>query len=684
MQVSGLLLRRMKYSLLILFVLLFGSAFAQIDSIGKGQLPRLIHWDEPTVNLDTQNVDSNVYMKGYEVHTYTEVWRHDRLDLGHPGTQSFDILPQYNRRRYFRDADFFNPFFHYEGTLGFYNATQPYTRALYGIGPREEQKLDLLLTRNVKPGWNFAASMKRLRAEGAYINQDTRLSAFGFSSNYFSPNGKFVLHAEAGFNNSVARQNNGIIDRNQFLSNLQPTRAGMAVNAEQAYMETGKRYFSATARYKLLSGTPRTKESDTTQVNGDTLMVDSLAPQDSAFLDTSRIDTVQIDTLSADSLSPEKKKALTKNDTIESPEHKEYNFDLQLVNKLRAGSDGTRYVDDAPQAAAYAMYGFTPGNWLASEQRYTYFENEAEAVFTTKVFDISGYYHLHSGNLQFPTGGDNLSFTDHALGGRLRISPLDKVDLKYDAATYLLGFNAGGIKSHARADWNPDSLDFTAEAHYNFDRTRGELNFYRFSADNGFGWDNDFDFLNRHHIGGSIRYKDVVGLRGDYWNTNNFLFFNSEARPEQGGTMQVTSLGADAHLKFGIFALDVDVSYNQSFNTDVFRVPDFISKATLYLNSELFGSKIHLKTGFYTWYLSSFAGNAYSPLTRAYYIQNEYQNTDFLLPGYFLDIRIHKTKIFVNASNITSGFMPYDYMAVPDYPMQDLVIRFGLAWDFVN
>lgn len=669
MQQGSLLLRRMKFRLLIVCFLLYGSVQGQIDSIGKGQLPRLVRWYEPTATLDTHKVDSNVYMKGYEVHTYTEVWRQNRLDLGHPGTQSFEILPQENRRRYFRDADFFNPFFHYEGNVGFYNATVPYTRALYGMGPNEEQKLDVMLTRNVKPGWNFTASMKRLRAEGNYVNQSTGMSAFGFSSNYFSPDGKFVLHAEAGINNSDARQNGGIDDRSLFLENRQPTRAGILVTSEQAYMQTDKKYFSATARYKLLSGSEKQK--------------DKKIAQDTLSNDTNNIltDSTQVtpDTALKDSIAPLADSLL--NDTAA----RERKFDLQLVNRLRAGSDGTRYVDDAPVPRAYALYNLTPGgNWLASEQRYDFFENEAEAVFTTRVFDVSGYYHLHSGNLLFPTGGENLSFTDHAVGGRLRISPVKNIDLNYDASTYFLGFNAGGIKSHATAVWNPDSSHFKARAHYNFDRTRGELNFYRFYADNGFGWNNDFNFMNRHNIAANISYKNLIGLRAEYWNTTNFIFFGTRGLPEQGGTMQVASLGGDAHLPFGVFALDVDVSYNQSVNTDVFRVPELIGKASLYYDNELYGGKIHLKTGFYTWYLSSFYGNAYSPFTRAYYIQNQYQNEAFLYPGYFLDVRIHKTKIFMNASNITSGFMPYNYMAVPDYPMQDLVIRFGVAWDFVN
>jgi len=677
MQTVGLLLRRMKLRLLIIPFLLCGSVYGQIDSIGKGQLPRLVRWYEPAVNLDTNKVDSNVYMKGYEVHTYTEMWRKDRLDLGHPGTPSFEILPQENRRRYFRDAEFFNPYFHFAGNVGFYNATVPYTRALYGVGPNEEQKLDVLLTRNVKPGWNFTASMKRLRAEGNYVNQSTGMSAFGFSSNYFSPNGKFVLHAEAGINNSDTRQNGGIVDRNLFLENRQPTRAGILVNSEQAYMETDKRFFSATARYKVFS---QSRVKKTKPAPADSLLqADTAWTADSLLPDTARHDSVAV----ADSLLQK----TVSNDSLDkdSAISKQRNFDLQLVNRIHAGSDGTRYVDDAPVPRAYSLYNLTPNStWLAAEQRYTFFENEAEAVFTTRTFDISGYYHLHSGNLTFPTGGENLSFTDHAVGGRLRISPVKNVDLHYDASTYFLGFNAGGIKSHATAVWSPDSSSLSARAHYNFDRTRGELNFYRFNADNGFGWNNDFDFMNRHNLRAGLRYKNNVGVHAEYWNTTNFLFFGTEGLPEQGGTMQVVSLGGDVHMPFGIFALDAEASYNQSANTAVFRVPEVIGKASLYLNNELFGGKIHLKTGFYTWYLSSFYGNAYSPLTRAYYIQNQYQNNAILYPGYFLDIRIYKTKVFVNASNITSGFLPFDYMAVPNYPMQDLVIRFGLAWDFVN
>jgi len=94
------------------------------------------------------------------------------------------------------------------------------------------------------------------------------------------------------------------------------------------------------------------------------------------------------------------------------------------------------------------------------------------------------------------------------------------------------------------------------------------------------------------------------------------------------------------------------------------------------------GKPLYLQTGFTFSYFSSYKMNAYNPLISEFTIQNTDEIGNFPMLDFFFNMRIQRTRIYLQFENITSSLTGRNYYSSPTYPYRDFTFRIGLVWNF--
>ena len=114
----------------------------------------------------------------------------------------------------------------------------------------------------------------------------------------------------------------------------------------------------------------------------------------------------------------------------------------------------------------------------------------------------------------------------------------------------------------------------------------------------------------------------------------------------------------------------------------VFRVPEFVTRNTLYYSDDWFkGNPLFVQIGATFNYFSKYKANAYNPLLAEFRLQNDteigYPTVDLFFNG-----RVRRTRIYFKADNVSSFFLKKNYLSAPIHPYRDFVIRFGVVWNW--
>jgi len=204
------------------------------------------------------------------------------------------------------------------------------------------------------------------------------------------------------------------------------------------------------------------------------------------------------------------------------------------------------------------------------------------------------------------------------------------------------------------------------------------------SAYDEYNWQNDsFKNINTRNIAFGMQSK-LINLNASITNIENYTYFDDTSKPQQSGeNVTYLKVKANNEFKFGKFALNNTILYQQvSSGKDAFRVPNLVSRNTLYYSDFFFEKKpLFLQTGITFKYFSKYKANAFNPLLNEFTIQN---TTEIGYPTFdvFVNAQIRRTRIYLKADNLSSMFLKKNYFSAPNYPYRDFVIRFGLVWNW--
>lgn len=243
----------------------------------------------------------------------------------------------------------------------------------------------------------------------------------------------------------------------------------------------------------------------------------------------------------------------------------------------------------------------------------------------------------------------------------------------------LSGTNLNGKLAYVK-----DSL-FTVKANVLLNSKSPNFNFLLHqSVYDDYNWQNDFENIRIQDVG--VQFLSKWGNASvNFTNIENFTYFGEDHQPYQSSE-NITYLKAkiSKEFKVGKFALNNTVMYqNVSSGMDVFRVPELVTRNTLYYSDYWFKNKpLYLQVGVTLKYFSKYYANNYDPLLSEFILQNQEEIGGYPTVDFFFNSQVRRTRIYFKIDNVFSPLLEKNYFTAPNYPYRDFVIRFGLVWNW--
>jgi len=198
-----------------------------------------------------------------------------------------------------------------------------------------------------------------------------------------------------------------------------------------------------------------------------------------------------------------------------------------------------------------------------------------------------------------------------------------------------------------------------------------------------YNWENDFENIRTQDLGFQFDSK-WLSTNIHLTNIENYTYFGEDNKPKQY-VDNITYLKVKVNKEFAYkrFALDNTLMYqNVSGGSSVFRVPELVTRNTLYYRDYWFkGKPMQVQIGATFNYFTSYKANAYNPLLAEFTLQNS-EEIGFPSVDIFFNAQIRRTRIFFRVDNALSDFGTRNYFSAPNYPYRDFTIRFGLVWNW--
>ncbi|SEC20047.1 Putative porin [Tenacibaculum sp. MAR_2009_124] len=516
--------------------------------------------------------------------------------------------------------------------VDYYHVPTPTTEIMYRTGLEQGQVLDALFTVNFSKRLNIGIAYRGLRSLGAYRRSLASTGNFRFTFSYESPEGQYAIRGHAVNQDFTNQENGGLTDTalTAFLTddvNFSSDRGRLDVNLNDAesVLEGKRLYFEQT--YKILSSKDTVNDKDFSN-----LKVGHSFTRDSKFFEF---------------------KQTTASDF----------FDFNRIS----GS-------------------------IANKTNYLVYDNQLFVDFNSKY--VLGKFRVRSGYTTYNYGYENLQNNLVAIeNNRLKGDAVSfgadwrgKVKNFYINASGTLIPGSGRLSGNdllAEAFYKKDSV-FSVKAKLRINSKRPDFNFLLHQSNyNKFNWENNFSNIGTRVLGGEFNSK-WGNASLDITNIDNYTYFDEDGSPAQyGSNINYLKAKVSKEFKFWKFGFDNTLMYQKvASGSDVLRVPEFVTRNTLYYMDNWFkGNPLLVQIGATFKYFSEYKANAYNPLLGDFMIQN---NTEIGYPtvDFFFNARVRRTRIYFKADNLSSFFLKKDYLSAPNHPYRDFVIRFGVVWNW--
>ncbi|KAB1153956.1 hypothetical protein F7018_15845 [Tenacibaculum aiptasiae] len=584
---------------------------------------------------DTTIVDTTLTIKKHYKFNFLRKDNFELLEFHNQGQTFNNLAYDFDNISQFPDIGFKAKQFNYFKIedVNYYHVPTPTTEIMYRTGLEQGQVLDALFTANFSKRFNVGVAYKGLRSLGAYRRSLASSGNFRLSFRYESPKNQYAIRGQIVNQDFFNQESGGLTDAAliSFLNNdpnFSGNRGRLDVNLSDAENTfEGKRiYFEHT--FKVLSSK------------------DSISTKDFS--------------------------------------------NLKIGHSFTRESKFYRFNQNTPTTAFFGNSGIT--GVINNKTDFLLYNNQVFLDFNSKY--VLGKFRVKTDYTTYSYGYNNLQ--NNLVG-------ITKNKLKGDAVSFGADWN-GKIKNfyinasanitpgsgrlsgnniRAEALYKKDSL-FTIKAKLGISNKLPNFNFLLHQSNyDAYNWENNFGSIGTRTLGGVIESK-WGNASLDITNIDNYTYFDENNLPKQfSGNINYLKAKVSKEFKLGKFALDNTFMYQKvASGSDVFRVPEFVTRNTLYYTDHWFkGNPLLVQIGATFNYFTKYKANAYNPLLAEFTLQNTteigYPTVDLFFNG-----RVRRTRIYFKADNISSFFLKKDYLSAPNYPYRDFVIRFGVVWNW--
>lgn len=216
-------------------------------------------------------------------------------------------------------------------------------------------------------------------------------------------------------------------------------------------------------------------------------------------------------------------------------------------------------------------------------------------------------------------------------------------------------------------------------------------------------WDNNLDQEVRTRIEGAFRLQRVgTTLKVGVENITNYTYlattltpnvmeganpYTHAVAPEQaGGSVQVLAATLQQDFHFGLFHWENHLTWQKSSRPEVLPLPDLNYWTDLYLKFRI-AHVLNMQIGADMRYFTRYEVPDYSPIMNAFTTQD--RNYAVTLGGYpiidfYVNAHLKHFRAYLNFQHLNASFMSGDQFLAPHYPIDPMVIHFGISWNFFN
>ena len=203
-------------------------------------------------------------------------------------------------------------------------------------------------------------------------------------------------------------------------------------------------------------------------------------------------------------------------------------------------------------------------------------------------------------------------------------------------------------------------------------------------SSNNFFWNYTFDPTYTGKAGLFYNYK-TLNLAVNYFQIRNYIYYDNYARPKQfNNYIELLQLVLKKDFKWKKWEIDNKILYQKTFGANVIRLPELMSKHSLYFNHAFFKKALISQIGVDLAFNNKYYADEYMPATSQFYIQNKKQIGNYPYIDLFLNAKIKRANIFVKLQHATEGLLDKTYYSTPHYPLQGRAIKFGVCWKFYD
>jgi hypothetical protein len=584
---------------------------------------------------DTSYIDTTLTLKKEYKFNYLRTDNFELLAFHNQGQTFNNLGYSFNNIKQFPDIGFTAKQFSYLDIdeIKYYEVPTPTTEISYRTGLQQGQFVDALFTLNFSRRLNVSLAYKGLRSLGAYRESLVSNGNFRGTFQYRTKENQYAIRGHLTSQDFYNEESGGLTTAalESFISENPDfdDRARLDVNLTGSENQFDSNRIYLEQSYKLLSNKDTITKKDFSNLKIGHLFTN----ENKTYNFTQASSTIAIfgDINATNAATNNAESKITSNEV-----NLEFNSKY-VLGKFKAKANYTNY-----------SYGYD--SILNSNIAINKFKLEGSAI------SIGADWNAKIKNFQLNA---NASITPGS--GRL-------------SGNYLKG----------EAVYEKDSL-FVVKGSLLISSKSSNFNtLLHQSSYDDYNWENDtFSNVNTRDLGFTFNSK-WMNAALNFTNIDNYTYFNENNTPQQY-TDQITYLKVKANREFKYWklALDNTVMYqNVSSGSSVFRVPEVVTRNTIYYTDYWFkGKPMLVNIGITFKYFTKYKANAYNPLLAEFTLQND-EEIGFPTFDVFFNAQVRRTRIYLKVDNVTSGFSKKNYFSAPNYPYRDFTVRFGLVWNW--
>jgi hypothetical protein len=294
-----------------------------------------------------------------------------------------------------------------------------------------------------------------------------------------------------------------------------------------------------------------------------------------------------------------------------------------------------------------------------------------------------------------------------SIGGQLVKTQGRTLHYNVIGETYLIGEDAGQLKLDANVDVNipfwGDTVRIEGKGYFH----KLHPTFYqRHFHSQHVWWDNsNLEKETRTRIEGLASFpKTRTKIRVAADNLKNYIYFaqsyNTEITEGSSNNIQtghqvslrqetenITLLTLQLQQDFTLGPLNWEnqITYQKCSNTNVLPVPELNIYSNLYLKFKV--AVLNINLGADVRYFTKYYVPDYSPLIGQYAVQDNGENNmelgNYPWVNVYANMKLKQARFYVMMSHVNYSSGANCFM-VPHYPTNQMVLRFGVSWNFFN